>query len=135
MYETRQCKACLKVLPLEDFYFADKTKTTRLHKCKACKIQQRKASPSYTKPSSNGHVATNRRREFIRRYKSLCGCKICGEKQSVCLDLHHLDPSQKEFEPAKMGRQSMEKIRAELKKCVVLCANHHRMVHAGLIEL
>ena len=50
------------------------------------------------------------------------------------LDFHHLDPSIKEFN---LTRNSIgwEKLKPELDKCVLLCSNCHRMIHAGVILL
>lgn len=74
-------------------------------------------------------------RKLIQRYKRFCGCKVCGEREPVALDLHHTDPSSKEVEVSKTVNYSREILKKEVRKCVVLCANCHRKVHAGIIEL
>jgi hypothetical protein len=63
------------------------------------------------------------------------GCLICPEKTPCCLVAHHVDPSSKLFE---IGNSTGVKIsatlvRAELAKCVCLCANCHAKVHANLV--
>jgi transcription elongation factor Elf1 len=71
-----------------------------------------------------------------QKYKSDAGCLICGENDAVCLDAHHLDPSEKDFNLAdKVGVWSWGSIQKELDKCVVLCSNCHRKFHAGRFEL
>lgn len=73
-------------------------------------------------------------RKDIMDYKASKGCCICGETCPQALDFHHRDPSTKSFTiGAKSG--SLETLKEEIDKCVVICANHHRMVHAGLIDL
>ena len=62
-------------------------------------------------------------------------CVVCGESERCCIDFHHRDPSTKYKEISQMRHFNEEKIRAEVSKCVTLCANCHRKVHAGLIEL
>ena len=63
-------------------------------------------------------------------------CKICGyDKCKRALEWHHLDPSKKEITPTKVFSRNWEKIQKELDKCVLLCANCHREVHAGLITV
>ena len=65
-------------------------------------------------------------------------CRHCGQTfADCCYDFHHLNPEEKDFNisnPQTNGAKSWFKVRDELKKCVLLCANCHRLVHAGLIE-
>lgn len=81
--------------------------------------------------------AVQRRRKFIRQkavaYKggrcSNCGYSSCTE----ALEFHHLDPSRKDFGISDKGyTRSWRKVKEELDQCVILCANCHREVHAGL---
>lgn len=76
-------------------------------------------------------------REQFQDYKKTLFCVACGESESVCLDFHHTDPSKKEKAVGAMfgGNPSFQKVMTEVKKCVVLCANCHRKIHAGLIQL
>jgi hypothetical protein len=49
------------------------------------------------------------------------------------LEFHHLDGSRKDFGISSKGyTRSWSKIRDELDKCILLCANCHREIHAGL---
>lgn len=61
-------------------------------------------------------------------------CEQCGySKSATALQFHHLDPSQKDFGIASSGyTRAWEKIRAELDKCVMLCANCHAEEHERL---
>ena len=52
------------------------------------------------------------------------------------MTFHHLDPAQKDFGLSVRGlTRSWEKMRAELDKCVLLCANCHSEVHDGITQL
>ena len=63
-------------------------------------------------------------------------CIVCSESESVCLDLHHKDPTQKDFLISQKSKSSAwSTLEKEIQKCVVLCSNCHRKVHAGLIQL
>ena len=64
-------------------------------------------------------------------------CLLCGyEKHSGALQFHHLDPSTKSFGLGVRGiTRSLERLREEAKKCVLLCANCHAEVEAGVVEL
>jgi len=63
-------------------------------------------------------------------------CFHCGfDKYTSVLDFHHIDPNQKKFMLALYHNRSFETQLAEAKKCVLLCANCHRALHAGDIVL
>jgi hypothetical protein len=56
-------------------------------------------------------------------------CERCGYNKSTwALDLHHLDPSQKDFSISG-GTKSFEKIKKELDKCILVCRNCHSEIH------
>lgn len=62
-------------------------------------------------------------------------CQICGYSKYVgALEFHHIDPSQKDFGIASKGyTRSWDKNKEELNKCVLVCSNCHREIHAGVI--
>jgi excisionase family DNA binding protein len=64
-------------------------------------------------------------------------CTLCGyARYSVALQFHHLDPRSKSFGLGVRGiARSIETLREEASKCVLLCANCHAEVEAGLTEL
>jgi transposase-like protein len=64
-------------------------------------------------------------------------CCVCGYDRSVrALSFHHLDPSEKRMALAARGLVlSLDTMRAEAQKCVLLCANCHAEVEAGIISL
>ena len=76
--------------------------------------------------------AAKRTKDYIWSLKSNLACIVCGEKDPDVLDFHHRDPSKKELTAANMIRDkwSSKRIDAEISKCDVLCANHHRKLHA-----
>ena len=54
-------------------------------------------------------------------------CYRCGYNKSVrVLGFHHLDPKEKDFNIGRKGfTRSWEKIKKELDKCILVCANCH----------
>jgi hypothetical protein len=65
-------------------------------------------------------------------------CQICFyDKCNSALEFHHIDPSQKEFSFGKIVANpiKLDSILNELDKCILLCANCHREVHAGISDL
>lgn len=77
----------------------------------------------------------NERREYLISKKNV-PCEDCGGTfPNYCMDFHHLNEDTKN--PGikrksfidKMKTYSMKKIDEEIAKCVVLCANCHRIRH------
>lgn len=63
-------------------------------------------------------------------------CISCGyNKCLAALDFHHLDPTKKDRQISRPLAGTFEKVKLELDKCVLLCANCHREVHAGFQEI
>jgi transposase len=60
-------------------------------------------------------------------------CVLCGYDRYVgALGFHHLDPVTKRFSLSALGvARSLDRARAEARKCVLLCANCHAEVEAG----
>ena len=80
--------------------------------------------------------AVNRRRRKLKRMavESKGGrCTICGYDRCIAaLEFHHVDSKQKSFALSVDGlTRSWARVQAELKKCVLLCANCHREVEHG----
>ena len=62
-------------------------------------------------------------------------CQICGyDRCQSALDFHHLDPNIKEFSFAGNPNIGFDKAKEEVKKCILVCANCHREIHAGVID-
>lgn len=59
-------------------------------------------------------------------------CERCGYSKCVnALEFHHKNPNEKDFNISTFGyRMSFEELKSELDKCILLCANCHREVHA-----
>jgi hypothetical protein len=81
---------------------------------------------------ANQKARRDRTRSIIAEAKRN-GCVKCSEMNVVCLDFHHLGG--KDQTVSSMLAMNDDRVRAEIAKCVVLCANCHRKHHAGLIEI
>lgn len=80
--------------------------------------------------------AVLRRKQRIRRLLILEAgdhCQSCGyERLRKNLHFHHLDPSKKEFGLTSGNGKSLARFREEAKKCVLVCANCHGEIEAGI---
>ena len=61
-------------------------------------------------------------------YKGGC-CERCGYNKSIsALEFHHKNPQEKDFSPS--GKSiSWERMKKEIDKCILVCANCHREIH------
>lgn len=85
----------------------------------------------------NAEAVAERRRRVKATLVNEAGgrCRRCGFDEScAALEFHHLDPSAKSFAvSAKGATRSIAALRAEAEKCILLCANCHAMVEAGVV--
>ncbi len=84
-----------------------------------------------------GEAVTRRKQKLKRILVEEAGgcCAVCGYDRCVInLTFHHIDPTQKSFAMTMAVGRSIAAFRAEAKKCVLVCANCHGEIEAGLIE-
>ena len=85
-------------------------------------------------------MAVSRRRkklrEMARDYKG-GKCAVCGYNRCQrALSFHHINPKKKNFDLSSRGlTRSWERIKKEIDKCVLICANCHMEVHDGITQL
>lgn len=77
-----------------------------------------------------------RTKEMAVEYKG-GKCCICGyDRYLGALEFHHLDPDEKDFGIGNKGyTRSFQKVKEELDKCICVCSNCHKEIHAGLVKL
>jgi len=83
-------------------------------------------------------AVTRRRRKVKQILVDEAGgaCQICGyNKCAAALEFHHVDRDRKEFALSMRAARSLNRLRAEAAKCVLLCANCHMEVEVGQIEI
>lgn len=81
----------------------------------------------------NGKKRDKSKERRIRAFKHFGEkCADCGiessSKNYIIFDFHHLDPSKKELKLSN-STVSDERYWAEIKKCIMLCSNCHRLRH------
>ncbi len=129
--EMRRCPRCEEVIPVEQFYWKNRAGGIRQRVCIPChkkyvRAHYEKNTQYYldkaerNRPYNNAKIVA-----LLAELKATCA--DCGMRHPAVLEFHHLDPTKKEGMVGKMS--SMKKIREEAAKCVVLCANCHRIRH------
>ena len=76
-------------------------------------------------------------RKAYDEYKVERGCAICGNKSlpPECYDFHHIDPKEKERDMGRSYLLPMAVLEKEMAKCIVVCANCHRQLTHGRIDI
>ena len=63
-------------------------------------------------------------------YKATIKCVNCGFSHIACMDFHHEDPTTKLDSVHRLVNNGQFALaQEEIKKCIVLCANCHRIHH------
>lgn len=114
-----KCKSCNKNKNADKDFYTKKNKST----CKLCIHQQ--------------NAEFKRLRRIKNKIKAIeykgATCNDCKktypELDYPVWDFHHKNPFEKEFHWKAMKDFPWEKIATELDKCILLCANCHRMRH------
>ena len=132
------CTKCRERKFLDEFSISKQTSDGYNYYCKKC--VSKKTRDWYSR-KKHDEVYMETRREFLRgraqanKVKAIeymgGECLDCGGVFDPCVyDFHHENEETKEKNPsAFLGRSTFEKAKPELDKCVLLCANCHRLRH------
>ena len=113
-----------------------------IHKCKECGETNPSLFYKYNKnlckkckDSYNGARRMENRKK-LNAWKEQ-GCVLCGyNKCTEALEFHHIDSESKDKRISKsLVALLWSQVEEELRKCVVLCSNCHREVHASITPL
>lgn len=129
-----KCSKCKKEKKTEDFPFKNKLLGKISTVCKTCQREYKRLH--YHKNKQAHYDRNNIQREKLRQYyfNAKDVCIVCGETEKCCLDFHHIKDKDKDVAKY-ISYGSISRIQKEINKCVVLCSNCHRKVHAGIVIL
>lgn len=120
--ETRSCPKCKNIKNRKEFYQRRNINGSSVY-CKTCTNLQ----------------TVERQQTFKKKCVEYKGgfCSVCGYKKYFgALELHHTNPNEKEFTFSRSKLLAFDKtITDELDKCILLCSNCHREIHAKLKRL
>lgn len=134
---TKVCSKCDEDKLVTEYYKNVNQKDGLQPACKNCMNDSYRTSRNKKKDHYN-KVCNDRRVGItanIRAWKEERGCCLCEETFGPCLELHHPNPENKDFDPSGAMNKSWAAFLIEAAKCVVLCANCHRKVHHGVVQL
>jgi hypothetical protein len=116
--EKKVCSTCDQEKLISEFYI-QKGRKNGSSKCRQC---------------FNKYCITRWRQRkkdaIIYKGSSCIDCNLSFPQTPYSVfDFHHLDPSEKDVDWTKLRLRSWSSIMSELDKCVLLCANCHRIRH------
>ena len=76
----------------------------------------------------NAKTKREKRNEWVE-FKSTLSCTNCGYSHPAVLDFHHVERKDKQSVHKLAQNGNYKAAREEIKKCIVLCANCHRVLH------
>lgn len=129
-------KVCTKcgppAQPIENFAVRDREKGTRQYVCRSCQnaygrqhYQIHRAK--YIDKALRRNAKQNKiNAEFLIDYLRHHPCVDCGESDIVVLEFDHLRDKIMDVSELVTAAYSLEKVKREIDKCEVVCANCHR---------
>lgn len=131
--EKKMCNKCKIEKQVSDFTKNKQKKSGYNYYCKEC-------NKSYQKEHYKANKAdyidkkNNRKKslkEFVVSIKDVAKCYRCHEGDIACLDFHHINNNDKDFNIALAVNHgvSIETLKKEIDKCIILCSNCHRKLH------
>ena len=126
----KECPICKKEKPLEDFSKQSKSPNGYGSYCKECKNKidkERYHSDIKYKQKKRDQKAefTKRNQQFVYEYLLLHPCVDCGETDPIVLEFDHIYGKDKGISQM-ISKHSLERIKNEIEKCDIRCANCHR---------
>jgi len=132
VYTMKKCNHCGKLKPENDFYWRWKSLGIRQPACKDCKSEQDRNWYNNRGEIQRSNVIRYKRdaraeaREFVQNYLRAHSCVDCGESNPILLEYDHVRGKKKDS-IARLTSQgySLGRIKKEISKCEVRCANCH----------
>ena len=120
MEQTKQCTDCKDIKPLAAFYKSSTHSLGVMCYCKTC--FNKRAVQRWIERKTKAII-----------YKG-SQCQRCGlhlrNSHYAVFEFHHHDKNTKDSDWSKMRLKSWAAVVKELDKCLLLCANCHRVVHS-----
>lgn len=131
--EMKKCSMCRQLKKLDEYSLCKRARDGRQHWCKKC-CNKKRLEYYYKDPQSvrdNVKKHQKRNKEFLKQYLSEHPCVDCGYSDIRALDFDHVRGVKlSEVTTMAAGAFSLEKIKNEIAKCEVRCANCHRIRHS-----
>jgi hypothetical protein len=127
----KKCNKCLIEKPLSDFGKNKSKKDGVQTYCAPCRSEYHKQlwrnnqGGIKERHSRYSKAYKSKVRDFVTRYKKLCKCVDCGNSDYRVLHFDHLNNKLFNIADAVSRGYSIAKIKKEIRKCEIRCANCH----------
>ena len=130
----KTCPRCKGSKKLTDFNKNSRRADGHQSMCRLCQrtVQNKwyatRGSEHRRRSRLNNRDRRHRNRKFLTEYLLAHPCVDCGEKNPVVLDFDHVKGKKKDaVTKLASSLYSIRKIKSEISKCEVVCANCHRV--------
>lgn len=128
--EKKLCKKCTQEVDKSLFSKNKRNKDGLFNWCKPCmaKYEKDRYHKGDKERKLKNKIKTNERaKTFVWNYLKIHPCVDCGESNPIVLEFDHTERITKEYNISCMMDLSVTTIKREIDKCVVRCANCHRI--------
>ncbi len=128
----KKCSRCRTEKSATEFNFKNKRLRTRQSACKKCTRQEVRShyvnNKEYYLLKARKRNKHNREsiKKYLWEYLEDHPCVDCGEKDPIVMDFDHKRDKIAAISSFIKGNYSLEKVKIEIQKCEVRCANCHR---------
>ena len=125
----KECYKCGETKEQSEFSINENKKDKLNAEC------QKKYFKEYYKNNKQKCINATEQNRKSKRYifdklKLKSGCSNCGYKtHAAALEFHHIDPKSKVFTIGSNYHLPLDIVQQEIDKCIILCANCHRIEH------
>lgn len=135
------CRECGEDRPETEFHWKVKP-IVRTKQCKECqKAYNRRhyaRNPEMYKSATRRNKAkyVKRNSDYLFGLLAESECVVCRESDVLVLEMHHDDPDKKEYSISQLVTSGypLWRVKEEVEKCTILCANCHKRGHYYLDE-
>lgn len=126
------CRLCQTERAIESFSWKHKERSIRQSYCKFC---QNKRSQAHYQLNKNIYLEKTKKRNqeilnkiqnYVWNFLSTHPCIDCEESDIVVLEFDHINDKSDNLSGIIKNKSSLAKVKLEIEKCVVRCANCHR---------
>lgn len=127
----KKCRKCGIEKTLDDFNWRSRANGTRQSYCRECqneinrKDYRDNSKKRKAKVGEYRKAYRNKNKLYVCRLLEKSSCVDCGEDRVPCLQFDHIDPEKKTGNVSRMVSGSREKLKKEIEKCEIRCANCH----------